>query len=372
MGFDTDLFVQQPVDEDLIICGICLDVLKKPITACKNGHDFCEECIDKSKTCPKCRASFEEGHKIRIPCLRLQSIILKLEIACPKREMSHPTTKRARVETSQGESHANKEICCDWKGSLSDYIEKHQNGECAFRQVACPFPGCGMKVLLRDLHLHKTVECKHRLIACDLCHAEMQYHELRYHKLRVCPEAMTACGYCGEEMVRKNLGTKPENHSVDDLPGDQCINPKYTGHYSVCGQMLVKCDFHPFGCTELIKREDLDSHFLSCRREHAQLCTRRVEQVVQDSTWHFKCIEAELFLPVATLQQALVARQFTICQASFITVLAFNWLRPMENFMPTCLPFLQVLLRLLSRKSRSVLPKMVLCGEEWSWSAHKP
>ncbi|KAJ3446048.1 hypothetical protein M0812_08583 [Anaeramoeba flamelloides] len=42
-----------------IECPICLDTLKTPIKMCKNGHSFCQVCIEialhTSKQCPICR-----------------------------------------------------------------------------------------------------------------------------------------------------------------------------------------------------------------------------------------------------------------------------------------------------------------------------
>ena len=50
-----------------LICPICLDILKNPIScnSTKKSHSFCEECINKSlennDKCPLCRQEFEFG-----------------------------------------------------------------------------------------------------------------------------------------------------------------------------------------------------------------------------------------------------------------------------------------------------------------------
>jgi len=45
MGFDMELFVEQPVDSNLL-CAICLSVQDQPARACMNGHTFCFQCLD--------------------------------------------------------------------------------------------------------------------------------------------------------------------------------------------------------------------------------------------------------------------------------------------------------------------------------------
>ena len=63
MGFGTDLFVSQPVDDNLI-CGLCLEVLDKPTSACIEGHIFCAACLAKvvdKRSCPTCRGSRQES-----------------------------------------------------------------------------------------------------------------------------------------------------------------------------------------------------------------------------------------------------------------------------------------------------------------------
>ena len=52
-------------NKDDLICPICLDVLKNPISCSdkKNSHSFCKDCIDKylneNNKCPTCKLIFE-------------------------------------------------------------------------------------------------------------------------------------------------------------------------------------------------------------------------------------------------------------------------------------------------------------------------
>uniref|UniRef100_A0A8C4T1U3 Uncharacterized protein n=1 Tax=Erpetoichthys calabaricus TaxID=27687 RepID=A0A8C4T1U3_ERPCA len=47
--------------QDELICCVCLDILKDPISL-QCGHSFCKECINSLKSCLTCRASFCEIH----------------------------------------------------------------------------------------------------------------------------------------------------------------------------------------------------------------------------------------------------------------------------------------------------------------------
>lgn len=107
MGFDTALFVVQPVDEDML-CHICHSVQDKPTVACKEGHTFCAGCLEgwekRSNQCPDCRSAIPEEKVLNRP---LQTIIAKLEVRCPK-----DGAKRARVTRASTSSIQR----CDWQG----------------------------------------------------------------------------------------------------------------------------------------------------------------------------------------------------------------------------------------------------------------
>lgn len=64
-GHDTNMFVHQPVDP-VYICAICLDVYHNAVSACAEGHTFCQCCILNLQTCPTCRRPISNVHKVRL------------------------------------------------------------------------------------------------------------------------------------------------------------------------------------------------------------------------------------------------------------------------------------------------------------------
>lgn len=313
MGFETELFIQQSIDRNLL-CNICHAVLEKPTAVCKNSHTFCADCIEtwekRSNECPDCRAPIT--NKLRI--LPLQNLILAMNIKCPEkaRGENDETNKRARQEGAEdvSESQCNDE-CCGWQGSLSDYVEKHRSKECMFRSVECPL-GCKKMIRVLELESHKTGDCEHQIVKCSLCNKKIRQHKLQGHEIYRCPEARTSCKYCGMRMLRKLLGTKPDNTdwntASDDLPRGQSTVANFSGHYKVCHKMPVKCDFFDAGCHVLVKRGDLEGHHARHGRKHAQLVASKMKQMRKDMEKHSKEIEWQL--PVSDLREACHERRF--------------------------------------------------------------
>lgn len=305
MGFDTDLFCQQPVDANLL-CNICQGVLEKPMVICENSHMFCEGCLSfweqKSNSCPDCRNTFLPNKLIVRP---IQNMILSLEVQCPEKKEGE-SNKRARTEESKdtGGAKASECECCDWKGTLSDYLEKHKDKTCKFGSVRCPL-GCNKMVPVCDLETHKESECQKRLVKCDQCKEELCWNKLENHLEEECPLGKVCCQYCHLIMQRWELGNEPEGLEVDDLPKEQREeeggSTLYSGHYARCPRMPLKCDFHHIGCTARVKRGDVEQHHAKFGRKHAQLVSRQLGWHKQTISW---CI------PPSVVSQARHSRRF--------------------------------------------------------------
>lgn len=96
-------------------------------------------------------------------CLLVQNLIIALQVTCPrkvnkeakekeedeeatgeeKEEEGPPTRaqKRARVEDVVVVPRKTITVCCEWKGTLADYLETHKKHECDLLKVRCPL-GC--------------------------------------------------------------------------------------------------------------------------------------------------------------------------------------------------------------------------------------
>jgi hypothetical protein len=311
MGFETELFVKQPVDDNLM-CHICHDVLEKPTTICGEGHMFCADCVHdwmmNRNDCPECRNPTTS----RILCRPVQNMIMDLQVNCPEvvkyevKETNKDDTKRAKKEGDKDVGTAKRSITektCGWQGTLTDYLERHRLHECRYREVQCDL-GCNEMIRVCDLETHKTTQCSHRIVTCTLCKDKMQQMTLHEHCANQCPEMSAHCEYCGEKMLRKLLGNKPDGLAMDDPPkGTTDLESQYSGHYKTCPDLHVKCEFFEQGCYHKIKRKDLGKHHEKFGRVHARLVAEAINNIRNDKDWSFK----EFFwtIPKAVVEEAL-------------------------------------------------------------------
>jgi len=118
---------------------------------------------------------------------------------------------------------------------------------------------------------------------------------------------MSSCEFCGAEMLRKLLGTKPSRWfpAVDDLPQGQSDVAKYSGHYKNCPKVQVKCDFYDQGCHEVFPRMELEDHHAKYGRKHAQLVAAKFAKNEKDKDWYGKGIDWRI--PESILRGALLS-----------------------------------------------------------------
>lgn len=156
MGFDTDLFVDQPVDDNHV-CSVCLDVMDRPTSVCQDGHSFCADCVkdfeQNSSECPECRATIS----YKLLCRPYMSVINALQVRCPA---SRAQRKQDDADAAADDKNSTTKRC-DWQGTLGDYLEKHQDHECRLRKVSCPL-GCSAMIAACDVETHTRDECSRR------------------------------------------------------------------------------------------------------------------------------------------------------------------------------------------------------------------
>ena len=146
MGFETSLFVSQPVDDNLT-CSLCLNVYDKPSTACANGHVYCLKCLTNAKrrsnACPDCRQPMIDPPPLNRP---LQNLIGGLKIKCVHSDSKEgdgdqhqpPSSRRRTTESGEAVEGEEKELeVCAWEGPVSEY-HRHVKS-CPFRIVGCHY-----------------------------------------------------------------------------------------------------------------------------------------------------------------------------------------------------------------------------------------
>ncbi|CAL1542794.1 unnamed protein product [Lymnaea stagnalis] len=140
--FDVSKF--WPVPDDEFICGICMNVLDKPLeTPCR--HVFCAECIHKAlmgqKKCPLCRKKCMKSNLKEVLPL-VQNLINKLKMKCSNLHNG----------------------CLDFI-QTEHYLDHLQ--VCKYSMVQCRFKDCSQQLLKRDLEEHETNLCSYREFLCN-------------------------------------------------------------------------------------------------------------------------------------------------------------------------------------------------------------
>ena len=274
MGFDTAIFVQQPVDENLV-CSICCGVFEKPTIACSNIHTFCEDCIKiwggKGRGCPGCRSPMDGTNK---PLNRpLESITMALQVRCLEKKGDEqnkenaPSTGRRALRSNKDETSL--PTACQWSGLLSDFVEKHKCKECEFTVAPCSL--CQKTMGVTDLEAHQKNDCLGRKVPCNLCHAKLAVRNLENHKADYCPERSVSCEHCGELVPLKKLGT-----TCVDFDKPQLVT--FTGHMRKCSKLHIPCDFAGHGCTLKMRREKMPDHLMSAMGAHMSLLSADMQK----------------------------------------------------------------------------------------------
>ena len=268
-----------------------MKVLRDPRLVECCGQHYCDLCLNKwiisknnEKTCPNCREKV------------FQSVLNKEKI----REINALHVRCSN--TRKG---------CEWEGELQALKEHLEldNG-CEYETVCCgksaqggsphvipsPFPvfgecsvslvptshnrqgslvySCSAKMERRHLTEHQEKECKYRQYTCDHCGYEDTYEAIagrrpiyfsrndslsnHYDKCHCYP--LNCPNKCGEKNIkRKNMRS----------------------HRSSCILEPLKCPFHYVGCTERIKRKDMDAHRQQNMEKHLVMLAKSHERLVQ-------------------------------------------------------------------------------------------
>ena len=144
-GYEDELF-QHPVGHTLH-CGICLNVLKDPVSCQHNEHLFCRACITvhlmKSQTCPSCMEPLTVRSLSQAP-RAVTSLLSELKIRCQFFERG-----------------------CGQFVQLEN-LERHVTN-CGFAPAVFSNKGCQLDVNRQDLLHHETAVCEQRRVKCHGC-----------------------------------------------------------------------------------------------------------------------------------------------------------------------------------------------------------
>ena len=266
MGFPQEWFIDD-VDEELL-CGICMEVFKTPVTACRELHTFCSECMsDVRKStnprCPSCRDPLAPS----VTANRLlDNMIAKKKMRCPNAPPSPIDSADERVAKQPRQDTAQ---VCSWIGPLSELSSHRQ--VCSEELVECP-RGCVQRVRRRLLNRHLQNDCPNRTVTCAHCNDSVRAIELALHERR-CPKKLASCPrQCGATLRREQLAF----------------------HERMCPREPVCCPFSGVGCTARPERRGLQAHQVEAADAHAKLSASKIEGMEKKLARMERLIEAKL------------------------------------------------------------------------------
>jgi len=281
MGFETSMFLLQPVDANLV-CSICFCVLEEPTRVCVNAHTACvsewqdtqfqeDNLNGNAHKCPACREVLvmEVDHP-------LKTTIGNLTVRCPNNHHAVPNNKKEDETTPSACKRAKKQapVCCTWEGTLTEYLQEHSVLDCPFVKArSCP--DCGVVVgSLEDWKVHQQDHGPSRRVICQFCRLEMRFDKLHTSSLG-CPEKEIECHSCHQEMAQRLLGQGQQNSDICQI--------EYTGHMAECPEISLLC---PFGCRGYWKRKDIKAHLNDLALGHCQMLSTTLKRMQEEKEWH--------------------------------------------------------------------------------------
>lgn len=103
------------------------------------------------------------------------------------------------IECDTSKTTKSKSTKCNWKGVLSE-MEDHLNDICEYVTSMCPYEGCNVTCMRKELDQHKS-KCEFRMTKCPFkgCEKRMHFEKLPDHKI-TCVFMAEPCLNC-EEMI---------------------------------------------------------------------------------------------------------------------------------------------------------------------------
>ena len=182
-GWEDELF-QHPVGHTLH-CGICLNVLKDPVSCRHNEHLCCRACITihlmNFQTCPSCMEPLTVESLRQAP-RTVTNLLSELKIHCQF--------------FNRG---------CGQFVELGD-LERHVT-DCGFAPAVCSNEGCQLEVNKQDLLHHETAVCELRRVKCHNCNEIRQEMDTVKVNLAAMNEKLKGVG---EQLAKNQENIKTE------------------------------------------------------------------------------------------------------------------------------------------------------------------
>ena len=186
-GYEDELF-QHPVSQTFH-CGICMNVLKDPVSCRHNEHLFCRACITihlmNFQTCPSCMEPLTVESLRQAP-RTVTNLLSELKIRCQFFDRG-----------------------CGQFVELGD-LERHVT-DCGFAPAVCSNEGCQLEVNKEDLLHHETAVCELRRVKCHNCNEIRQEMDTVKVNLAAMNEKLKGVG---EQLARNETNVKAVEENV--------------------------------------------------------------------------------------------------------------------------------------------------------------
>ena len=146
-------------------------------------------------------------------------------------------------------------------GALADE-EGHRekiNG-CEFEPISCPHQGCSALMMRQDMTQHVNMECLFRPYQCEYCELDGTYSSVTGSHYQKCIRYPVNCpNDCAVETICR---AEVKKHMDEDCPLQR-----------------VACRYERIGCTEQVRRQDLERHLEEEKDRHLQLAMDSVVEL---------------------------------------------------------------------------------------------
>ena len=257
-GYEDQLFLH-PVGHTLH-CGICLNVLKDPVSCQHNEHLFCRACITvhlvNFQTCPSCMEPLAVQSLSQAP-RAVTNMLSELKIRCQFFDRG-----------------------CGQFVQL-DNLERHVT-DCGFAPAVCSNEGCQLVVNRQDLLYHETAVCEQRRVKCHSCDEIKQEMDTVKGELAAVNEKLKASG---ERMDRIKNNMETIKTDVANVVGKvgmiqgQLKNQEESNHQLIADNVEMKRSLNEI-TKQLEKMTQQTSHEMD-----------REPKVVIAGGWDKSCVE---------------------------------------------------------------------------------
>lgn len=200
-------------------CPLCSEILKDQFVTTCCSNRVCESCIKGTEDCDN---------------------------ECPlcKKEPVNETVDKEfqRLIDEQIIHCSQKKHGCSWVGKQIDLTEHLNNDTEGCQYVLAPCTECEKNVYRSELQQHLDEECPMRPYSCEFCNNySSTFEDITVQHYFECPDFLLPCpNQCTDEKFKRG-----------DL--DEHL-------LTACPNEVVPCTFSEMGCTEKLKRSELQQH----------------------------------------------------------------------------------------------------------------